>query len=84
MLQETVQYNDPNNYGKRPTKVQDIFYSQFGLSYGQYRDSNNFIRHNIVTTDDHRWKVFTYPEEFQFIDVEPASVWYSASTIAVQ
>ena len=42
-LQETINYRDSNNYGKKPTRVESIFYSQFSLNYNGYRDNNNYI-----------------------------------------
>ena len=52
---ETINYREPDNYKTRPTRVESIYYQQFGLKYDGYRDNNNLIRHNKAITDDFRF-----------------------------
>ena len=55
--------------------TKDNFHSQFKLSMDEYRDNNNFLRHNLVTTNDFRlpWQFKT--ETFKFLDVQSRPFW---------
>jgi hypothetical protein len=56
-------------------KTQLIFHSQFLLSYDQYRDNNNFVRHNALKYTINRWSLA--PEEYnnEYLDFEPFPNW---------
>jgi len=41
-----------------------------------YRDTNNFIRHNLATTDDYRFNPYKKSKEFMFVDVQSGPPWY--------
>ena len=55
ILRQDVEIGNKNNYFESPLITKDTFHSQFKLDMDQYRDNNNFMIHNEVTTDDSRW-----------------------------
>ena len=50
VLLENIAFGDNSSIGKRPVAVHDQFHSQFVLNPNQYRDNNNYIQFNKVTT----------------------------------
>ena len=51
------------------------FHSQFILYYDQYRDNNNFIRHNQFTFTIDRWTLAPKQYEAEFLDYTPYPTW---------
>ena len=51
------------------------FHSQFILYYEQYRDNNNFIRHNQFTYTIDRWTLAPEQYEAEFLDYTPYPTW---------
>jgi len=41
-----------------------------------YRDTNNFVRHNLAVTDDFRLLPYTKSKEFIFVDTQAGPPWY--------
>ena len=48
--QESIEFDSSENMNKKPTKVIDVFHSQFMLNRNKYIDNNNFVRYNHVAT----------------------------------
>jgi len=42
-------------FQKRPIATVDKFHSQFQIAIGSYRDINNFIQHNKISSSTGRW-----------------------------
>jgi hypothetical protein len=55
ILKENIAFGDNSNIGQRPISVNDQFHSQFILNANQYRDNNNYIQFNKVTTFDDKF-----------------------------
>jgi len=41
-----------------------------------YRDTNNFVRHNLAVTDDFRLLPYTKSKEFTYVDTQAGPPWY--------
>lgn len=71
-----MNFRDKTNLNKRPMKADIKFYQQYSLNFDKYRDNNNFVRHNYVETDDHRFLAWKKPLTFSFIDIYPFEIWH--------
>ena len=68
---------------KSPLRIADAFNSQFQLNLEEYRDNNNFLQFNDVTTQVSRWN--PYGEEvYKFFKVIAGPVWISTSYTSEQ
>ena len=52
ILSDDQEIGNINNYEGSPLVAKDNFHSQFKLASDKYRDNNNFLIHNLVTTND--------------------------------
>ena len=77
-MDENVEFGNPANIGKRPIRVSDTFHSQFQLARAVYRDSNNFLEYNKVTTRDSRLLPYIQ-DNYKFLKLEKGPVWTSSS-----
>lgn len=77
ILKENIAFGEKSNIGKRPVSVNDQFHSQFMLNPGQYRDCNNFVEFNKVTTSDNKWSLLSKKQEFGFLNFKQLPYWTS-------
>ena len=59
--------------------TQESFHSQFQLNLDQYRDNNNFIRMNKMTTNDNRLTVWKPSKVQYFLDYTMGPIWIGQS-----
>ena len=57
-----------------PVTVVEEFHSQFQLDANQYRDNNNYIRYNMVETQDSRF-LNIFEEQYEFVDIVAKPPW---------
>ena len=57
--------------------MNDQFHSQFVLNPTEYRDNNNYIQFNKVTTFDDKWSLGTEKKEFGFLNFKQGPFWTS-------
>ena len=76
-----IQLRNNKEPAANPLLISDDFHSQFALDINQYRDNNNFVRHNKVETHDNRINFLDQGNEYTFIDFEKSIPWQSNSPL---
>lgn len=77
VLSEKIAFGDSSNIGKRPVQSVDQFHSQFVLNQNEYRDNNNYIVFNKVTTHDDKWAL-SKQTQYTFLSFKQMPFWTSA------
>ena len=49
------------------------------LKTSEYRDNNNFVKLNLVSTVDSRYNPFEEPHEDEFVDLTVGPIWVGNS-----
>lgn len=80
-VHERVEFKD-DNLMKNPMSSKSNFHSQFMLDLDKYRDNNNFIRINDVTTNDNRYSFNSLGEmQYRHIDLIINQPWEGPSEV---
>ena len=69
------------NYGKSPLISKDTFHTQFKLNLDVYRDNNNFLVHNLITTNDSRYNFKKNLKKFEFLELQMSPIWIGPKQI---
>jgi type II secretory pathway component PulC len=75
ILDEMVEFSD--QIGVRPIQTVNKFHSQFQLKSDKYRDNNNFIKYNLVTSSNSRTNLVASNEHHSYLNVVLNPVWIS-------
>ena len=80
VLTRKIRFNS-NNYGLEPIQTIDRFFAQFQVSLDRYRDNNNDVRINYVSTKDKRGNFMQQPLTWTFIDITQNPAWIGSMKV---
>ena len=81
ILSDDVELGNNENFGSSPIISKDVFHSQFKLNLETYRDNNNFLVHNHISTSDARYDPTETTKTFEFLEMTMSPVWTGPAMI---